>query len=197
MRRRPIAPTDEDPVHLCAGRGDLKTLQQMVADGQPLDEANAKGDTPLLYAVFSCHREVWTWLLDQGADIRHANAKGDTVLHHIARRFKSGDEPLDDLRTLVARGADLDAVNREGYTPLLQEAARDVASGGTKQPRMAHVEWLLEHGADPTVITRDGDTLTTLMGPEAYELIAKHRVHQASTAPTSPLRKPGRTRVRT
>ena len=181
-----------------AGRGDLLALQQWAAAGHPIDEADAKGDTPLLYAVFSCHREVWEWLLDHGANVQQANAKGDTVLHHIARRFKSGDDALADLQALIERGADIEAVNHMGYTPLLQEAARSIVSDGKKQPRMSHLEQLLDEGANPLATTHDGETLTSLMGSDALPLIAHHRENQVAHKSADALRqKPTRARLRT
>ncbi len=51
--------------------------------------------------------------LQHGADINAADEKGDTALHGGAWR---GSNAI--VRLLVERGARLDAVNRNGFTPL-------------------------------------------------------------------------------
>jgi hypothetical protein len=65
----------------------------------------------------------------------------------ILEAARSGE--LDALRSLLAEGADVDAADEQGWTPLNYAAGRGDAEA---------VRLLLEHGADPTVTGRDNRT---------------------------------------
>lgn len=53
------------------------------------------------------------WLLDHGAAVNRGYILGRTALHHAVR-----DGAADTARLLIARGADLDARDWQGRTPL-------------------------------------------------------------------------------
>lgn len=186
---KPSRLPDTGAAQLLARAGDLEGLKAHAAAGLPLDEPDAQGDTALLYAVFSCHRDTWHWLLDQGVNILHANHKGDTVLHHMSRRFKSRqreeDDPLDDFRELIRRGADVNARNKEGVTPILMEAMRgtEFSTSPGKRPRMAHMQILCELGADLVTPAYDGRTVPEFIGADGYQLIVAQREARTPKAP--------------
>lgn len=173
-----------------AKNGDLDDLKaQWKAKNLTLEDLNApdeRGDTALLYAVFNNRPAVWEWLIEKGADIRCSNLKGDTVLHHIAGRFTSGDDPLGDLNRLIDLGADVNAINARGETPVLREALRGDVSQDPKRPREAHMKALAVAGADLTVVAEDGRNLADHIGAVAGEWISDQRVARVAQGPSLP-----------
>jgi ankyrin repeat protein len=120
-----------------------------------------------------------TVLLGYGADVNSRARTGLTALHYAVR---SGDLPL--IRLLLESGADVEASDLDGWTPLLHLAKTRakvdhvavldllVAHGAnldartttgetllyfaTRQHQSDVVRWLLEHGADPSAVNRRG-----------------------------------------
>ena len=88
-----------------------------------------------VFAAYQSHPEFL------GDEIKNVNQKGavDSTMAHIAARTGR----IEHLRTLIASGADIDAIGDLGNTPLHDAAMSD-------QP--AAVLLLLENGADPTVL---------------------------------------------
>lgn len=67
--------------------------------------------------------------------------KGRTLLHEVSTSFQSFEPVQPIIRALVEAGADIEAKDREGWTPLLQAA-------GPPQPNLEALQTLLELGAD-------------------------------------------------
>lgn len=106
--------------------------------GAVLQGAAAKGDI-----------EIMRMLLDEGLDVNSSNGGGflanqGTALHSAAWANKA-----EMVEFLIARGAEVDAVDNEGRTPLHKAAV----SGGKEAAVI-----LLAHGADPTVESVYEDT---------------------------------------
>ena len=91
-------------------------------------DSDSVGDTPLhygFYRLFTQSPEVLTVLLDLGADV---NVKDDffgrTPLHRAIIELQNASESLpkhvmvDNIALLISRGADVNATDRRGYTPL-------------------------------------------------------------------------------
>lgn len=197
-RRKKSVALETGEAQMLAKIGNIHGLEALVAAGGHLDDPDARGDTALLYAVFNNQPHAWKWLLDHGADILHANKKGDTVLHHVAARFSSGEHPLDDLNFLIKRGANLDARNQLGETPVMREANRGERDNDPKRPRDAHLETLAESGADLSIPDLDGNTLADHLGPVVFEWVAKQRVARATkdSKTLEPVSKLPRARIR-
>ena len=126
------------------------------AHGVPPKDINATshmGWPPLVYACRGDngeHPDEIQRLLALGADINIQNYKGKTGLHYAA---KAGF--LNVINLLIENGADLDALDNDGETPLF-EAIRSTIKNGEKQ--RAALEALLVKGADPNVRNRKGQT---------------------------------------
>ncbi len=125
------------------------------AHGVPPKDINAKNQNwPSL--VYACrgdngeHPDEIQQLLALGADINIQNYKGKTGLHYAA---KAGF--LKVINLLIENGADLDALDSDGETPLF-EAIRSTIKSGEKQ--RAALEALLIKGANPNVKNRKGQT---------------------------------------
>jgi hypothetical protein len=95
-------------------------------------------------------------MLDNGADIRMADEDGDSALHVVS------DESLALL--LINKGADIDATNTYGNTPLHQALARD-----DKQIAIL----LIEKGADLKIKNNYGSTALdeSIRMPDVAEMI--------------------------
>ena len=126
------------------------------AHGVPPKDINAQshmGWPPLVYACRGDngeHPEEIQRLLELGADIDIQNYKGKTGLHCAS---KAGF--LKVINLLIENGANVDATDDDGETPLF-EAIRSTIKSGEKQ--RAALEALLVKGADPNVRNRKGLT---------------------------------------
>ena len=95
--------------------------------------------------------------LDGGGDIHFKNEKMDWSLLH----FAAEDCNSEVIRLLVARGADIHAIDRQGWTPLhlavdsdLDTSSRD----GRPATELPTVQTLIELGADEILRAADGST---------------------------------------
>lgn len=126
--------------------------------GVPPKDINAQGDMGWPMLVYVCrgdnreHPEEILRLLELGADINVRNYKGKTGLHYAA---KAGF--LKVINLLIEKGADLDATDNNGETPLF-DAIRSTIKDGEKQ--RAAIEALLVKGANPNL--KNGKGLTPL-----------------------------------
>ena len=114
-------------------------LLALIAAGAQLEVRDARGYTPLARMTWS---SFFTALLcESGANPRARCSGKETPLHRAAvRPAVKGDEKA--VRYLVAYGADINAVEENGRTPLLCAVRHD---------RVQRVRQLLEMGADTTL----------------------------------------------
>ena len=152
----------------------LDVFPRRTTGGVAIDVPPEPGLNALLLAAGNAHYELATLLLARGAD-PNASPRGWTVLHQVSWVRKAGvagsNDPaptgsgrvgsLDFVRTLVERGADLDArverrppagitaLNMVGGTPFLLASRTADAD---------YMRLLVELGADPTVSNEDDAT---------------------------------------
>ena len=102
------------PLQDAAGKGDLATVETLLAEGAKIDERGTNGETPLILAVLAGNDAVAELLIEKGAGVMATNQGGFTPLHAAAY---SGDIGIAEL--LLEHGADVnDAQNKAGVTPL-------------------------------------------------------------------------------
>ena len=103
------------PIHLVA---TAKCLALLVEDGHAnIDLANKQGKTPLMTILRSYAESDRAWkLLEYGPDCNLLDQAGNTALH-LAVNCSEEDTSL--IRLLIEAGADPNARNHEGLTPLL------------------------------------------------------------------------------
>ena len=92
---------------------DLKAVQQLIASGESLDQADQQGATPIFHAIECGDLEALTLLVTNGAGVNHANADGVTPLMLAAvhgRSFMAG--------LLLNHGAETELLSNNGYTAL-------------------------------------------------------------------------------
>jgi ankyrin repeat protein len=86
-------------------------VRLLITKGAAVDARNAQGWTPLRYAVLNARRSVVAVLLDAGANPNALVDRASPLLHVAA-----GDAEIAGL--LIAKGADLEAVDAKGQTAL-------------------------------------------------------------------------------
>ena len=107
------------------------------------DKADKYGRVPLHYAA---RYEEAAARLDAGDDPNQADRDGFTPLHFAAQRGS-----LEVLRLLLDRGAEVDARNRFGNTPLFVAVFNSQGRGDL-------IALLRERGADPLRANHSGQT---------------------------------------
>jgi ankyrin repeat protein len=127
--------------------------------------------TPLLYATRRGDLEITKLLVDAGADLELADADDVTPLLNAilnasiaaARGTPDGHAHLAVARFLIERGANVDATDWYGQTPLwaavdvrnLDVNGPDRDNGIDRAAALELIEILLAHGADPNARTRE------------------------------------------
>ena len=159
-------------------RGDLARVRALLSNPSLIDAADADGTTPLMHAVLNADLDCVRLLLQKGADPNLRNHFGATALMWAvddsgkveellkggaAVNVKSnrGTTPLlaasliwgnhTVVDKLLAKGADVSAIDSDGWTPLVKAAA----SGDS-----AIVRTLLSKGATPEQATNTFTPLT-------------------------------------
>ncbi len=136
-----------EPLHEATRDGDLEQVRALIDAGADLDAQRDNGETPLITAIIGGHVLVASLLIDRGADIQARNKGGFTPLHaaayanaiEIAEKLLSRGADVKDqmnkagvtalsvaseeghpglVKVLIDHGADLEAGERNGYTPL-------------------------------------------------------------------------------
>ena len=174
---------DRTVLHYAASNANEVVTQVLITAGADPDARQKDGGTPLHTAASDNRNEaVARTLIAANADPDARNNYGWTPLHMVGyarsadillaagaevgtRRDRSGETPLhgaawfvrevEVIHTLIAHGAEIDALDRRGNTPLhtaARSAAEGIASGG------AAIVALLDAGADPTRRNGRGET---------------------------------------
>ena len=128
-------------------RRDAVATDLLLQAGASADKANHRGQSPItVTGDISCLK----LLLRAGANITRAKNDKRTFLHHLHLFSKSSPSDLSEaIRQSVAAGADLEARDICGSTPLSQYAIETIA---------AAIKALLDHGANINCLDNDGDT---------------------------------------
>ena len=181
--------TGETPLMAAAARGSLDVVKLLLAHGVDVNaKENRGGQTALMWAVAEERPEVARALVEHGVDVHARSHGGFTALLFAARQgdvdsartlLAAGAElnegtPKDGSVLLVAaasshdaltaflaeRGADPNARDSKGYTPLHYAASR--------RTMLESVKALLARGADPNVPLEEEPPGR---GPEAISLV--------------------------
>lgn len=144
----------------CAiGRFDV-VRQEIDEWPEDVNEYGRDGFTPLQLACYFGQEEIALWLLGYHADV-NAVAQNGTAVTPIHAAAANGN--LLILQALLAKGADVNAQQKDGFTPL--HTAAD-----SNDPAMA--ELFLKHGADRTLTADNGQTALDLAVEKGHEAVA-------------------------
>ncbi|MDD2708924.1 MAG: ankyrin repeat domain-containing protein [Verrucomicrobiae bacterium] len=157
--------------------GHLAKVQEMVANGSPVDQPNERGKTPLMWAADRDRLDVAKFLIAHKANVNATNDEGWTPLMSAAVGSST-----NLMEILIAKGANVNARHDCGWTPLILSAM----SG-----RTANTICLLRHGADACVTNRLGKgALDYALEHRQTDLAAMLRKAGATPAPPLPSEQP-------
>ena len=154
------------PFLLAAKAADVEMMRLLVELGADPLLPNEDGTTPLMVAagvgIWAVGESPGTneealdatrYALELGGDVTTVDDNGDTALHGAVIR---SSEPL--VRLLLDHGADIDAVNEKGWTPLRIAKGVFYSNTGKRWPEMETL--LLELGADETLVSGPDNTIS-------------------------------------
>jgi hypothetical protein len=138
------------PLHAAAANGQTEAVEYLIARGADVDAKNEAGWTPLAAAAAEGHGGTMKSLISHGADVNARDGVDLPVLYAAL--------PHPALITLlVDNGANADAADGGGWTPLVWACAR-----GDLPDQRATLETLFNHGARLDIVSTAGKTLPTI-----------------------------------
>lgn len=153
--------------------GNIDIVRLLLEHGGDLSQRDGNGSYPLSLACKAANNAMATLLIESGADPMTVDVNGFSMLMYAAQ---NDDWPLQDLllqrgadvslvakgtsalhfacsgthceavRIMTEKGADIDAINRDGYTPLMLAA---------KNSRADFIQILIEHRANANIQDRN------------------------------------------
>jgi len=155
---------------------DISSIHLLLAHGAEVDLAWPTGVTALLMAANKASDNVVKVLLKAGASVHTRDCGNRTALHWAV----TGEAPISMLRRLIKAGADVNATDNDGMTPLLEAASMF---------KLDWVKYLLKQRADITAQDRYGCTamsyaLAKRPGNKRDQLVKL--LHQAGGLPGAP-----------
>jgi len=142
--------------------GELPSVKALIGEEESLvDAVAADGFSPLGLAAFFGHLEVLRWLVDNGADVDQPaqNEMRVRPIHSVAAHRKAA-VALSMMQALLEAGAQVNVAQHGGWTPLHQAADHG------HQPL---VMLLLQHGADPTARSDNGQTPADMARAKGFD----------------------------
>ncbi len=166
------------PLHYAIQQGKIESVKVLLELGAPLDNDNQQVRSPLHAALSGRNTEIVKLILAQTNDVNERDRNQSTPLIYAAM-FRQ--HPVEIIDALIAKGAEIDAVNSSNQTPLIiasyygraDVGKRLVAAGANVSftdrngttPFLAScastpdlVPLLLQRGADPFVRNNQGQT---------------------------------------
>ena len=138
-------------------------LQRAHTPGEP---SLGEGATALMRAAKNGDSAVIQLLVDNGANVNLAQKNGTTPLMFaaglgrgigvFAKDFATDTQMLEAAKTLVAHGADVNAISAAGQAPI--HFAAQAADANFPAPSDDVVHFLIEHGARLDVVDKQGRT---------------------------------------
>lgn len=101
-------------VEIAAFSGSLNILRVLISEGANLDHMDNRGHTPLRAALMGQHPEAAMLLLKERIKVNRAYGENECTALHLAVSAAY----LDVAEALIGKGADIDACDADGDTPL-------------------------------------------------------------------------------
>lgn len=102
------------PLHLAAANGNTNIIKMLLSGGANIDIIDYDGNTPLLIASFWHRREAVMLLVKMGADVESSHS----FCRNRALHFAIGENDVKLVDFLIKSGANINAMNKDGETPL-------------------------------------------------------------------------------
>ncbi|XP_048246402.1 ankyrin repeat domain-containing protein 50-like [Haliotis rufescens] len=134
-------------LHAACSGGDVEMVQHVLSQEDIYINCRGQnGGTPLMFAAFGGHREVFDLLVTKGADATLVCNKGNTILHVAC----IGGH-VEMVEHIMSQGiGDVNSQNQDGRTPLLL-----AAFGGHREV----FDLLVRNGANASVVCNMGNTI--------------------------------------
>ncbi|KAI0376539.1 hypothetical protein F5Y04DRAFT_209589 [Hypomontagnella monticulosa] len=163
----------ETPLFKAVIKGRDSTVRLLLERGACIEARNESQETPLFGAVSEAYDSIIQLLLDMGADIEARNQFGRTPLFSaVVMMYDSGkiergawdfevvrravySRGVTIVQVLLDKGADIEARDQSGRTPLFYSITRKDESN---EGKLTMVRLLLERGADQRVRNVEGTT---------------------------------------
>ncbi len=162
-----------NPFSLAAYAGNYRSLKRLKDAGGQIDGAfiaiGTSRTTPMLGAFKFGDAEVIRTLLELGAPVDFADGNQITMLSRSVLNHE-----LELAKMLIARGANVNATDKLGMTPLLWAASSDFGDA-------AMVELLLKSGAKADAKNRDGRTALELARTYKHDYLVRVLERAAGT----------------
>jgi ankyrin len=162
------------PLMFAAREGDIESARLMVAAGADVNARGADGKNALSLAIFNGNYEVASYLVDAKSDVNNADTQRFTALYWAVDRrnmetapnfpWMVTADPLPLIKKLLDAGANPNALVQNTPRARMREGAPRIVFA-TPLMRAAFAgdleltKLLLSYGADPKIISRDGETM--------------------------------------
>jgi ankyrin repeat protein len=171
------------PLMLAAREGHLELARMLVSGGADVNAVAGDGKTALALAIFNGNYDLASLLVDSKADVNRADAQRFTPLFYAVDRrnmetapnfpWMVTQDPLPLISKLLVSGADPNAlVNNTPRARMREGSPRIVFATALMRAAFAGdvelVKLLLAHGADPSVISKDGETMVSAAAGLAF-----------------------------
>jgi len=171
------------PLMLAARDGNVALARILADAGADVNAVAGDGKTALALAIFNGNYEVGSLLVDRKADVNTADAQRFTPLFWAVDRrnmetapnfpWMVTADPLPLIRKLLDAGANPNAlVNNTPRARMREGSPRIVFATALMRAAFAGdlelVKLLLAHGADPKVISKDGETMLSAASGLAF-----------------------------
>ena len=171
------------PLMLAAREGNVELTRLLVGAGADVNAAAGDGKTALALAIFNGNYEVASFLVDNKADVNKADAQRFTPLFWAVDRrnmetapnfpWMVTADPLPLIRKMLEAGANPNAlVNNTPRARMREGSPRIVFATALMRAAFAAdlelVNLLLAHGANPSIVSRDGETMVSAAAGLAF-----------------------------
>ena len=157
-----------------AREGDVESARLLVAAGADVNAIAGDGKDALGLAIFNGNYELASFLVDNKSNVNQADTQGFTPLFWAVDRrnmetapnfpWMVTADPLPLIRKLLDAGANPNAlVNNTPRARMRAGSPRIVFATALMRAAFSGdlelVKLLLAHGADPTIVSKDGETM--------------------------------------
>jgi len=181
------------PLMLAAREGHVDVARALLDAGADINAVAGDGKTALAVAIFNGNYDFASLLVDRKADVNKADAQRFTPLFYAVDRrnmetapnfpWMVTADPMPLIRKMLDAGANPNAlVNNTPRARMREGSPRIVFATALMRAAFAAdlelVKLLLERGADPKVISRDGETMLSAAAGLAFI----HGYHRGKSA---------------